>query len=155
MLGALQKCLRGDPAQAEQDILSMGEELDQEAEPRLLLAECLIRQGRLKEAHAPLDETRRWYEESSRVIEETDIWLKWREGPRDPALLQRASALLDEARREVHISPRARAFLPLSLYRAARMHEESGDAQGARILSREAISLAPKSWRKGLALTGR
>jgi len=35
------------------------------------------------------------------------------------------------------------------------MHQESGDLRGARILSQEAISLAPKSWRKGLALTGR
>jgi len=155
MLGALQKCVRGNPAEAQQEISSMGEEINQEAEPRLLLAECLIRQGRLKEAHAPLDETQRWYEESSRVIEETDIWLKWREGSRDPALLPRVSALLNEARLDSQVSPRARAFLPLSLYRAARMHQESGDLRGARILSQEAISLAPKSWRKGLALTGR
>jgi hypothetical protein len=152
MLGALQKCMRGNSADARKDLLSLGGELDQEAEPRLLLVECLIREGRLKEARDTLAEAQRWHEESGRHIDETDLWLKWREGSRDPGLLDRFSALLEEARREAVTIPRARVFLPLSLFRAARMHQESGDLRGARVLSLEAISLAPRSWKAGLAL---
>jgi hypothetical protein len=126
--------------------------LDQEAEPRLLLVECFIRESRLQEARSTLAQAQRWVEESRRNIDETDLWLQWREGSRDPALLDRFSALLDEARREAVMIPRARALLPLSLYRAARLHEESGDLKGARALSQEAISLSPKSWGKGLSL---
>lgn len=152
MLKALQQCMRGDPTDAEKDLRSLGAEMDQEAEPRLLLVECLIREGRLKEARRSLAETQHWYEESRRDIDGTDLWLKWREGSRDPALLDRFSALLDEARREAVTIPRSRVFLPLSLHRAARMYQESGDLRGARILSQEAISLAPKSWKMGLSL---
>lgn len=150
LLGA-QDCLQGDPAAGERTLRPLGLKLDEEAGPRLWLAECLIRQGKMDEAKQVLEDARRWREEDRREFDEAEAWLQWCSGSADATLPERFAALAEQARVEARISPRARAFLPVTLSRCALILKSAGrPAEGKKLLA-EALELAPKSWARVLA----
>ncbi len=146
MLLAARDCLEGRAADGERAIRRMGKEIDQEPGPRLWLAQCLLSQGKTREAQQALNEAERLQDGESRELMEAKLWVAWRAGEKDPACLARFEALVKDARAESLISPRARAFLPVTLARYAAILRGSKRNAEARAALDEALRLAPKGW---------
>lgn len=149
---ALLAALQGDYRSAEVLARAATPETSSFPAPALVLVHILVMQHRISEARALLDMVHLRFAGEGLDDGETEVWLMWHEHRGDPALVASMDRLVEEKRRRAMTEVEVRALLPLTLARSAAMHRDSGDLAAARRLQAEAYHLAPKSWKRGLAL---
>ncbi len=151
MFDGVLKLLDGRPREAEVVLKNLQDGFSEAGDIRLWLVRALLAQGKASEA-------RELYDRSAVACPGTGIKkslvgveARCMSGDRDPALVQEADALLANFRKEAVHSVEARAVLPLELAAASRIHRAAGDRAEALKLETEALRLAPKRWKAGLA----
>ena len=112
--------------------------------------DALCRRGQLAKARKIMGELDATFPAQHLSEDEMGLWLRYCEGDRSAQVGSEMDSLLARKRAEARVSVEARALLPFTLARAARVHRDAGDAAVARALQDEAYRLAPKSWRPGL-----
>ena len=116
----------------------------------LWYVDVLCRRGNLAKARKVMGELEASFPAQHLSEDEMGLWLRYCEGDRSVQMESEMDSLLARKRAEARVSVEARALLPFTLARAARVHRDAGDAAGARALQDEAYRLAPKHWRPGL-----
>ncbi|MGC8764231.1 MAG: hypothetical protein ACP5VN_11505 [Acidobacteriota bacterium] len=122
--------------------------------PALVLVDCLLMQGRTAEARSAMEAVKASFVGEGLDQGETERWLLWHEKPGNPALLRSMDSLVEAKRRMAASDVEVRALLPLTLARCARMHRDAGGRARAGELLKEALRLAPPSWKHALKRLG-
>lgn len=141
--------LRGDAAAAEAAFSRLPLETVQFPEALLFAAAFEAERGRFEEAEKNLDRLHARFSGEEPDGGETEAWVRFLSRPESPPWA-RMEAAVDRRRKAARIGVEDRALLPLTLARAAAVFRAAGQGKRADSLSREALSLAPPSWRARL-----
>ncbi len=151
MFHAMNALLEGRPAEAETLLKTLRGDLPNGGDVEQWLARSLLAQGKAQEAGTLLQHAATVFPGEGIERSLLGVEARWMSGDHDPALVREADALLANLRKEAVYSVETRAVLPLEVASAARLHRTAADLAGASRLKAEALRLAPKSWRAGLA----
>ncbi len=119
--------------------------------PSQWLIASLLREHRLHAAESVMKAAIARFPGDHLRDSEIKLWLDWNAGRRDSSLVSRFDHVLAEKRLYAPVDVPSRALLPVTLARASAIQRAAGKRSMADRLEREAMRLAPSSWRPVLA----